>query len=108
MANRILQVNSDQNPVGKLWISHFLRRNLRVKSVVSRKIKAARAKAATPAQVRAFLELFKHTRSRLNIQAKDIYNIDKTRIALGVCTNTQVLASLSKKKAYVATPENRE
>ena len=39
---------------------------------------------------------------------EDIWNIDETGIALGVCTNTQVLASSKKKKAYVKTPENRE
>jgi hypothetical protein len=34
--------------------------------------------------------------------------MDETRIALGVCTNSIVLASSSKRKAYVKTPENRE
>ena len=40
MANRILRMNGDQNPVGKLWVSHFLHRNPRVASVVGRKIEA--------------------------------------------------------------------
>ena len=34
--------------------------------------------------------------------------MDETGIALGVCSNTRVIASSSKKKAYVKTPENRE
>jgi len=46
------------------------------------------------------------TRIWLNIQIEDIWNMDETGIALGVCTNTQVLASSKKKKAYVKTPEN--
>jgi hypothetical protein len=71
----------------------FLKRNPRVASVVGRKIKAARAEGATPAQIRAFLKLFKRTRTRLGIRAKNIWNIDKTRKALGVCANTRVLAS---------------
>ena len=58
--------------------------------------------------MRAFLERFKATRRRLNIPIEDVYNIDKTGVALGVCTNTRVLASSSKKKAYIKSPENRE
>ena len=34
--------------------------------------------------------------------------MDETGVALGVYINTRVLASSSKKKAYVKTPENRE
>jgi hypothetical protein len=101
-------MNGDHQPLGKLWVSHFLKRNPRVASIVGRKIEVARAAAATPAQVLAFLELFERTRQRLNIQMEDIYNMDETGVALGVCTNTQVLASSSKKKAYVQSPEDRE
>jgi hypothetical protein len=101
-------MNGDKNTLGQLWISHFIKRNPRVTSVIGRKIEASRAEAATPEQVRAFLELFEATRIRLNIQMEDIWNMDETGIALGVCTNTQVLASSKKKKAYVKTPENRE
>jgi hypothetical protein len=101
-------MNGDQNPVGKLWVSHFLHRNPRVASVVGRKIEAQRAEAATPEQVRAFLERFEATRRRLNIPMEDVYNMDETGVALGVCTNTRVLASSSKKKAYIKSPENRE
>ena len=34
--------------------------------------------------------------------------MDETGVVLGVYINTRVLASSSKKKAYVKTPENRE
>ena len=34
--------------------------------------------------------------------------MDETGVALGVCTNSQVVASSSKKKAYIKSPENRE
>jgi hypothetical protein len=59
---------------------------------------ATRAEAATPVQVLAFLE---RTGQRLNIQMQDIYNMVETGVALGVCTNTQVLASSFKKKSHV-------
>jgi len=108
MANRILRMNGDHRPVGKHWMAAFLKRNPRVASVVGRKIEAARAEGATPAQIRAFLELFERTRTRLGIRAEDIWNMDETGKALGVCANTRVLASSQKKKAYHQSPENRE
>ncbi|KAF1974616.1 hypothetical protein BU23DRAFT_431120, partial [Bimuria novae-zelandiae CBS 107.79] len=74
-------------------ISFFLKRNPRVVSIIGRKIKAARTKGATLEQIRAFLKLFKRTRVRLGIRTKDTWNIDKTSKALGVYTNTRVLAS---------------
>jgi hypothetical protein len=72
IANRILKMNGDQRPVSKLWLIHFIKRNPRVASVISRKLEASRAKAASPEQIRAFLELFKRTQKRLNIRTQDI------------------------------------
>jgi len=43
-----------------------------------------------------------------NIQLEDVWNMDEHGIALGVCTNSRVLASSNKKRAYVAAPQNRE
>ena len=108
MANRILRINGDNQPIGKLWLTHFIKRQPRIASVIGRKIDAHRVEAATPDQLRAFLELYEETRQRLNIQTDNIYNMDETGIALGVCTNTRVLARASKKKADVKSPENRE
>ena len=108
MANRILRMNGDDRPIGKHWVYHFIKRQPRIASVVGRKLEAQRADAATPEQLRAFLQLYEDTRQRLNIQAGDTYNMDETGIALGVCTNTRVVSSSKKKKAYIRSPENRE
>ncbi|KAI0992357.1 hypothetical protein K3495_g15829 [Podosphaera aphanis] len=77
MATRILEANGDRNPLGKIWIPHFLKRNPRVASIVGRKIEAVRAKAADPQQLRAFIEKFELTRKRLNVATEDIYNMDE-------------------------------
>ena len=101
MANRILRINSDDQPVSKHWLSYFIHRQPRIASVVGRKLEAQRADAATPEQIRAFLEHYKQIKQRLNIRTENTYNIDKTSLALGVCTNTRVLSSSQKKKAYI-------
>jgi hypothetical protein len=101
-------MNGDYEPLGQLWIPHFIARNSRVASVVGRKIESARTTAASYETIRAFLELFERTRIELGIRYEDIWNMDETGVALGVCTNAQVLASSSKKKAYIKSPEDRE
>jgi hypothetical protein len=93
-------MNGDHEPLGQLWISNFLSRQPRVASIIGRSIEAPRAEAASPAKIRAFLELFERTRIELNIRLEDIWNMDETGIALGVCTNSLVIASSTKKKAY--------
>jgi hypothetical protein len=108
MATRILHMNGDYQPLGQLWVSHFVARNPRVASIVGRKIESARTTGANYETIKAFLELFERTRIELGIQYEDIWNMDETGVALGVCTNARVLASSSKKKAYVKSPEDRE
>ena len=108
MATLILRSNGDQNPLGKKWISTFIKRNPRISSVIGRKIEKARAEAATHDQIKMFMEQFEATGKRINVLTEDIYNMDETGLALGVMTNCQVLASSSKKRAYVKSPETRE
>ena len=108
MATRILRLGGDHEPLGQRWILSFLARQPRVASIVGRSIDTPRAEAASPAQILAFLELFHRTRIELNIRVEDIWNMDETGIALGVCTNSRVIARAGKRKAYVKTPGNRE
>ena len=43
-----------------------------------------------------------------NIEHQDIWNMDKTGIALGTCTNSQVIGDLSRKWTYKKMPGNQE
>jgi hypothetical protein len=83
MATRILHMNGDHEPLGQLWVPHFITRNPRVASVVGRTIKSARTTGANYKTVRAFLELFERTRIELGIQYEDMWNMDETGVALG-------------------------
>jgi hypothetical protein len=108
MAMRILHMNGDYRPLGKMWVPHFISRNPRISSMVGRSIESSRTTAANYDTIQAFLQLFERTRVELGIQLEDIWNMDETGVALGVCTNSQVLASSKKKKAYKSSPEDRE
>jgi hypothetical protein len=61
MASRVMRMNGDDKPIGKLWLLHFIKRNPRVASVIGKKLEAPRATAASPEQIGAFLELFERT-----------------------------------------------
>ena len=108
MATRILRMNGDIRPLGRRWIPQFLARNPRVASIIGRKIESARTIAANYNTINEWLELFERTRKMLGIPYENVRNFDETGVALGVCTNQQVIADARKKKAYNKSPESRE
>jgi hypothetical protein len=108
MATRILRMNGDTRPLGRRWIPQFLARNPRVASIVGRKIESARTTASNYNTINEWLELFERTRKMLGIPYENVWNFDETGVALGVCTNQQVIADARKKKAYNKSPESRE
>jgi hypothetical protein len=71
MATRILRMNGDNAPLGQIWVSHFLKRNERVHSIIGRSIEAARTDSTNTEVIRAWLELVEQTRVRLRIRAED-------------------------------------
>ncbi|KAK7182772.1 hypothetical protein PSPO01_11111 [Paraphaeosphaeria sporulosa] len=43
MATRILRMNGDTQPLGRLWVSHFIKRQPRIASIIGKKLDAQRA-----------------------------------------------------------------
>lgn len=72
MATQILRLSNDHDPLSQRWLQSFIARQPRVSSIISQLIKVARADAASPAIVRAFLELFERTQIKLNIKLDNI------------------------------------
>ena len=108
MASQILRMNGDIIPLGKDWVTGFRKRNPKVSSCIGKQIDARRIDGTQPEQIQKFYNLFDNTQTRFNIATKNIWNMDEHGIALGVCTNSTVLAEAGKKKTYVKAPENRE
>jgi len=76
--------------------------------MIGRRIEAKRIQHTTYTEISAFFDRFQRTIAEHDIRLEDIWNMDEHGIALGVCTNSRVLASSSKKRAYVAAPQDRE
>jgi hypothetical protein len=108
MASRILRMNGDSTPLGKRWITKFLQRNPRVASIVGRRIEASRVDSTSQEALLGFFTRFEEAQKQFNVLLENTWNMDEHGIALGVCTNSKVLASSTKKKTYKKSPEDRE
>ena len=93
---------------GYSWISRFLRRRLEVISKIGKKIDTLRVKNTNPEVLQPWFERLRTVIQRINVTPANMWNIDETGIALGVCTNQRVIGSSKTAQTYVQTPENRE
>jgi hypothetical protein len=108
MAARILRAEGDLEPVGKGWVTRFIKRNPNVKSVVGKRIDHARVDGATVERLQAHFDNVIAVQRQFNIKTANIYNMDETGTSLGASENSIVLASAHKKTARVKAPTNRE
>jgi 4-hydroxybenzoate polyprenyltransferase len=108
MARRILAMNKDTKPLGKDWVQKFKQRHPRVTSCIGKKIDAKRIQGTQPDAIREFYDRFEATQINYGVIPENIWNMDEHGIALGICTNSIVLAASGKKHTKVQAPENRE
>jgi hypothetical protein len=108
MATRILRMNDDTQELGHKWVTEFRRDNPRVASVIGRPIEAARNNGTHPDAIQESCILYEDICRRYKILPANAWNMDEHGIALGVCTNSRVLASSSKRRSYIKSPESRE
>ncbi|KAI5193416.1 hypothetical protein E4T38_09962 [Aureobasidium subglaciale] len=82
MAIRVLRLNGDDKPLGKRWITKFIRDNPRIASVIGRPIEAARINGTHPDLIQEFYTAYEDAVRLLNIEPSNTYNIDEHGIAL--------------------------
>ena len=82
MANRLLELRHDI-PVGRNWVSSFIRRHPELITRLSRQIDYQRVQCEDPEKYRAWFELVQATIAKYGIQETDIYNFDETCNGLG-------------------------
>jgi hypothetical protein len=104
----ICQASGTSTKVGINWVPRFLHRHPELKSKVGRKIESLRIQNTTPEALAEWFEVFRRVQTTYGVKPDNIWNMDETGIALGVCTNQIVVGSSTTKFSYVRTPENRE
>ncbi|KAI5193410.1 hypothetical protein E4T38_09964, partial [Aureobasidium subglaciale] len=108
MSIRVLRLNGDDKPLGKRWITKFIRDNTRIASVIGRPIEAARINGTHPDLIQEFYTAYEDAVRLLNIEPSNTYNMDEHGIALDICANSRVLGDSSRQRSYVKSPQDRE
>ena len=108
MAARIIDQNCDTKLLGKSWVSGYLQRNPRIKSLLGRPIEATRARGAQPEQIQEFYSLLGKVRKTSGVRVENTWNMDESGTALGACVNSVRLGDALKNKTLIQSPEDRE
>jgi hypothetical protein len=110
MANILLhEEDSTAQPIGKNWVSSFIKRHDEVKSRFARRYNYSRAKCEDPRTIKAWFKQLEEVRKQWGIQDEDIFNFDETGFAMGLIATTKVVTRASMPgKPHLIQPGNRE
>jgi len=94
MAARIICMSGDREPLGQLWVAHFVRRHPRVTCVFGRSARSTKSTTAGFDPITALLKLSECTQVELGLQYGDLRGLDDSSTAQNVRTTTDWLTSL--------------
>ena len=94
--------------VGANWVLRFLQRHPELRTKIGRKIDSQRVNNTSPDNITRWFTDLASLKASKGIVPHNIYNMDETGIALGVCNNSRVIGNAHKSKTYIKSPENRE
>jgi Tc5 transposase DNA-binding domain/helix-turn-helix, Psq domain len=89
---------------GSHWVQRFVQRHPIIHIKVRRAIDHLRVKATAPEGLQTWFELFNQIKRAGNIKLENIWNIDETGLALGLCKNQMVIRTSNTKYLYVKCP----
>ena len=101
--------NPPPPPVGKCWVSRFIKNQPELQTKWSRRLNSQRASSEDPIAITAWFKLVEETRQTYGVLDQDIYNFDETGFAMGVAATSKVVTSSDRVgRAVVIQPGNRE
>ena len=112
MADTLLSARGEippPQPVGKNWVSRFIKDQAELQTNWNRKFNSQRAKSEDPVAIAAWFQLVQETVQTHGITEGDIYNFDETGFAMGVAATSKVVTSSDRVgRAPLVQPGNRE
>jgi hypothetical protein len=111
MANLILQQDSrtPPKPIGKNWVTGFIKRHDSIKSRFARRYNYSRALCEDPKVIQAWFNDLKEVQTTHGILDEDIYNFDETGFAMGLIATTKVVTrSNMPGRPHLIQPGQRE
>lgn len=76
MAARIVRMSGNREPLGQLWVAHFIRRHPRVEGVLRRSAGSMRSMTAGTDDILALLKLSECTQVELGLQYGDLRGLE--------------------------------
>jgi hypothetical protein len=108
MAELVSELSGGPDIVGVNWVARFIHRHPQIRTKVGVKIDHKRVDNTTPEAIEAWFDYFQRVQTYYQVDPANIWNMDETGIALGVCANQTVIGSSSSTTSRKKTPENRE
>jgi DDE superfamily endonuclease len=104
----LIKSSGGDSACGHNWVGRFLQRRSDIRSKVGKKIDHLRVKNTNPDLLKPWFESLHAVFERSGITPSNMWNVDETGIALGVCVNQRVIGTSETNKTYMKTPEDRE
>ncbi len=108
MASQIARISGGPQTLGKRWIQRFFARNSELHSKLGKKIDHQRIDNANPDVLHPWFTQFRRVLTEYNVSTEDVWNMDESGIALGVCIHQKVIGTSLSTSVRKKTPENRE
>jgi len=99
---------SNPAPIGNHWVDRFIHRYPEISSCIGVPLESFRALNSTYDTIQAHFQRVQTLIRKFNILTEDIWNMDETGLAMGLCANGYVVSGQGKRRVYVKTPQNRE
>ena len=111
IANILLsnRVKPPTQPIGKNWVTNFVKRHPSLQTKYNRKYDYQRAMCEDPKQVQAWFQLVQNMVTKYGILPEDTYNFDETGFQMGVISTSKVVTRSERRgRANTKQPGNRE
>jgi hypothetical protein len=108
MAQKLLEANGDDKPLGRKWIDGFKRRNSDISTLIGKRIASERHNGATREVLETHFQRFKRIIDDYAVKSENIWNMDETGTQLGASIATKVLGDAKKKSTIVKKPNETE
>jgi hypothetical protein len=101
--------NPPPPPVGKNWVTRWIKSQSQLQTKWNRKFHSQRAKCEDPVKISAWFKLVEETRQAYGILNQDVYNFDETGFMMGVASTSKVVTSSDTiGRAVDVQPGNRD
>jgi DDE superfamily endonuclease len=102
----LLRNKGDLRPLGKHFVTRFVRRHAELKSGFSRALDIKRASALDVDIVKSFFAEFRELKTKYNVEIEDIYNMDETGFQMSQTNSEYVVYNSTEGPSQFTSSEN--